>query len=155
MTPYGKYTKSQVGGLLSLSPRNTRHIVTNGRRPLQTALALPRKPQNIMNKFKSLLISLTLFLCTVRGWSQEITVNAVKPGGVYAIGEKIAWHVGVQGEGAADIHKVAYVLLKDGLTETGRGELMLQENGADLETKLHEPGAVLAEFSASIPDKPE
>lgn len=107
-----------------------------------------------MNKLKTSLVVLGLLVSTTRGWSQEITVNATKAGGVYASGEKIVWHVSVQGTGAADIHKVSYVLRKGGLTEIGRGELTLQENGADLETKLDEPGSVLAQFTASLPDKP-
>lgn len=107
-----------------------------------------------MNKFKTLSVVVGLFLCAARGWSQEITVDATKAGGVYASGEKIVWHIGVQGTGAADIHEVTYVLKKGGLTEMGRGQLTLRENGADLETKLDEPGAILAEFSASLPGKP-
>jgi cephalosporin-C deacetylase-like acetyl esterase len=107
-----------------------------------------------MTKFKTLYILIGIFLCTTPTWSQEITVNAAKAGGVYATGEKIVWHIGVQGEGAADIHKVSYVLKKGGLTEMGRGELALQQGGADLETRLDEPGSIFAEFSASIPDKP-
>lgn len=107
-----------------------------------------------MNKSKTVFVVVGLLASAARGWSQEITVNAAKAGGVYASGEKIVWHVGVQGAGAADIHKVSYVLLKGGLTEMGRGELTLQENGMDLETKLDEPGAILAQFSASLHDKP-
>ncbi len=116
---------------------------------------LSTKPQDAMNKFKALSVVAGLFLCTARSWGQEITVDSTKTGGVYASGEKIVWHIGVQGTGAADIHKVSFVLLKGGLTEMGRGELTLQDNGADLETKLDELGAILAEFSAALPDKSE
>jgi cephalosporin-C deacetylase-like acetyl esterase len=107
-----------------------------------------------MNKLKALLIFVALLVSTARGWTQEITVNATKAGGVYAVGEKIVWRVGVQGAGSAEIRTINYVLRKGGLTEMSRGELAVQENGVELETKLDEPGTVLVVFSAALPDKP-
>jgi cephalosporin-C deacetylase-like acetyl esterase len=95
-----------------------------------------------------------VLLIALPGFAQEITVTAAKPGGVYTTGEKIVWHVAVTGEGATDIAKVAYVLKKGGLTEVGRGELTLKDGTCDFETKLDEPGSLLAEFTATVPGKP-
>jgi cephalosporin-C deacetylase len=94
-----------------------------------------------------------LLICAAQGFAQEITVNAAKPGGIYGVGEKIVWRVGVKGDGAANIQKIGYVLKKGHLTEMDRGELTLKDNAAELETKLDEPGTILAEFTAAVPDK--
>ncbi len=88
-------------------------------------------------------------------WAQKIevtAVKAVKPGGAYAAGEKIAWRVSVTGDGASDVQKVTYVLKRGSLTEVGRGELELKENAAILETVMDAPGNLLAEFTATLPD---
>lgn len=89
----------------------------------------------------------------LRANAQELVVNADKTGGVYNTGEKVLWHLSVKGEGAAAIEKIGYVLRKGGLSEMGRGELTLKEGAADLETKLDEPGTILAEFSITPPGK--
>ena len=85
-----------------------------------------------------------------RGFGQELTVTAAKVGGIYAPGEKISWHLSIAGDKADQVQKIGYVLRKGGLTEVGRGELVVQNHGVDLETHLDEPGALIAEFSASL-----
>ena len=92
-------------------------------------------------------------LCSAAGHAQEIKVTGAKAGGVYAIGEKIVWHLKVEGDGAQNVEKVGYVLKKGQLTEIGRGELTLHDNAAELETQLDKAGSVLAEFTAKIADK--
>ncbi len=100
-----------------------------------------------------LLLFVPALFCIAPSFAQEITVTPVKPGGVYAIGEKIVWRVGVTGEGASGIEKVRYVLKKGGLTEIKQGELTLKDGAADLETSLDSPGTILAELSAAPADK--
>lgn len=102
----------------------------------------------LMNK--PLLLAVIL-ACAARAFGQEIAVSAAKPGGIYAVGEKIVWRLSV--EGASGIEKIGYVLKRGGLTEIGRGELTLTDNAAALETKLDEPGSVLAELTATPPGK--
>ncbi|MBC8101550.1 MAG: acetylxylan esterase [Cytophagales bacterium] len=92
--------------------------------------------------------------CSAPSFAQQITIKAAKPGGVYAVGEKIAWQLQVEGEGVSGIEKIGYVLKKGGLTEMGRGELTLKDNTAELETRLDAPGTLLAEFTAVSAGKP-
>jgi cephalosporin-C deacetylase len=103
-----------------------------------------------LNKF---LLTAAVFAATtvnaVPGFAQNIVVSAAKPGGVYKAGEKIVWHLKVEGEGASGVEKIAYVLKKGGLTEFGKGELTLKDGAADLETQLDAPGSILAEFTAT------
>jgi cephalosporin-C deacetylase len=103
--------------------------------------------------FAGLLATIGLLVFAVPVFAQEIVVQAVKAGGVYAVGEKIVWRVSVQGEGAGNIAKVAYVLKKGGLTEIARGEITLTDNAAALETTLDAPGTLLAEFTAAVAGK--
>ncbi len=105
-----------------------------------------------MRSFRQLMLAVVV-LGAARAQAQEIVVSAAKPDSVYAIGEKIVWHLEVKGEGAQEIEKIAYVLKKGQLTEIGRGELTLKDNAADLETQLDEAGSVFAELSAKVPDK--
>src|SRR5674476_801745 len=95
------------------------------------------------------LVLATLAVGATRCTAQEITVMAAKPGGIYAVGEKIVWRIGVQGDGAAGIDKVSYVLKQGALTEMGRGELSIKDGGGELATQLGEPGSVLVELSAT------
>ncbi len=104
-----------------------------------------------MRSLFGFMLAVALFCASCH--AQEITVSAAKPNSVYAIGEKIVWHLEVKGEGAQEIKKIAYVLKKGQLTEIGRGELTLENNVADLETRLDEAGSVLAELTANVPAK--
>ncbi|MDQ3813191.1 MAG: acetylxylan esterase, partial [Armatimonadota bacterium] len=104
-------------------------------------------------KLNRLFLVVALALCSARCWGQEIAVSAAKPGGVYAVGEKIVWRLEVKGEGAAGIEKIGYVLRKGSRTEMGQGELALQNGAVDLETKLDEPGTIYAEFTATTADQ--
>jgi hypothetical protein len=61
----------------------------------------------LLNK---LFLIAVLITWSFRGFAQEITVSAAKPGGVYATGEKIIWRIGVKGEGANGITKINYLL---------------------------------------------
>ncbi len=97
------------------------------------------------------LILAALALCSARGFAQEIAVTGAKASGVYATGEKIVWRVEVKG--AEGIEKVDYVLKKGGRTEMGKGALTLNNGVAEVETKLDEPGTILAEFSIAPPGK--
>ncbi len=92
-----------------------------------------------------LRLLLPLLLLATRGFAQEIVVESAKAGSVYDIGEKVGWHVQVKD--GAGIEKVNYVLRKGNRTEMGKGELTLQNGAADLESKLDEPGTIMAEFS--------
>ena len=92
-----------------------------------------------------LRLLLPLLLLATRGFAQEIVVDSAKAGSVYGIGEKVGWHVQVKD--GAGIEKVNYVLRKGNRTEMGKGELTLQNGAADLESKLDEPGTIMAEFS--------
>lgn len=102
-----------------------------------------------INPSKPLLLFATALACSVSAFAQEITVTPAKTGGVYAVGEKVVWHVGVTGEGAAGIDKIRYVVKRGGLTEVKRGELTLTNGAADMEASLDVPGSFLAEFSAT------
>src|SRR5947209_7190807 len=98
---------------------------------------------------KPFLLFATAFVCSVSAFAQEITVTPAKTGGVYAVGEKAVWHVGVTGEGASGIDKIRFVVKKGGLTEIKRGELTLINGAADLDASLDAPGSLLAEFTAT------
>jgi cephalosporin-C deacetylase-like acetyl esterase len=98
---------------------------------------------------QALFLFTVAFVCVAPSSAQEITVSAVKPGSVYAVGEKIVWRIGVSGEGASGVEKVRYVLKKGGLTEIKQGELTLKDAAAELETSLDAPGSLLAEFTAT------
>ena len=91
-----------------------------------------------------------LFLAS-RAFAQELVVEAAKPGGVYEVGEKIVWRVNVKD--GAGIEKVSYWLRKGQLSEIGKGEITLNNGAGEVETKLDEPGTVLAEFSIAPPGK--
>lgn len=80
-----------------------------------------------------------------QGFAQELVVEAAKTGGVYDIGEKIVWRVQVKD--GLGIEKVSYVLRRGQLTEIGKGEITLNNGAGEVETKLDEPGTILAEFS--------
>jgi cephalosporin-C deacetylase-like acetyl esterase len=97
-----------------------------------------------------LIFIFAAFVFTGPCFAQQITVSAAKPGGVYNVGEKIVWRLAVEGDGAAGIEKIGYVLKKGMLTEIGRGELTLKDRAAELETRLDEPGSVNAEFTATV-----
>ena len=100
---------------------------------------------------KKLFIFIALCLTLTQGCAQQLAVEAIKPGGVYEVGEKIIWRVQVQdGPG---IEKVSYLLQKGGLTEMGKGEIALVNGAGEVETKLDEPGTILAEFSIAPPGK--
>lgn len=84
-------------------------------------------------------------------FGQELTITPAKVEGVYAPGEKISWHIAITGDKADQVQKIGYVLRKGALTEVGKGELVVQNHGADLQTQLDEPGALIAEFTALVP----
>lgn len=98
----------------------------------------------MLTRWKTRLV-LPLLLLATRSFAQEIVVDSVKPGSVYDVGEKIGWHVQVKD--GTGIEKVSYVLRKGNRTEMGKGELSLKDGAADLESKLDEPGVIMAEFS--------
>lgn len=104
----------------------------------------------MVNRRKLLFLLPLLFVS--RGFAQEIVVESAKSGSVYDVSEKIVWHVQVKD--GADIEKVSYALRKGNLTPLGKGELTLQNGAADLETKLNEPGTIMAEFSVAPQGKP-
>ena len=96
--------------------------------------------------------ALSLCSAALPAVAQTITVTASSPGSVYHSGEKIVWHLGVTGDGAADIHTIRYVIKKGALTEIDRGELTVKDGAVDLAAKLDEPGSVLAELTAVTPE---
>ncbi|RYX82933.1 hypothetical protein EON83_16910 [bacterium] len=111
-----------------------------------------RFPRSLRLKISAFALLLASASCSV---AQELTISAAKVGGVYAPGEKISWHVTITGDKADEVQRVGYVLRKGGLTEVGKGELVVQNHSVDLQTQLDEPGTLLAEFTA-LPtgDKP-
>jgi cephalosporin-C deacetylase len=92
------------------------------------------------------------FLALAAG-GQEIVVVGEKAGGVYGVGEKIAWRVEVKGEGAPAVTRVGYVLKKGGLTVMKEGVLDVSSGAAVLEATLDAPGTILAELKASAGGK--
>jgi len=106
-----------------------------------------------MRSRNTLFLLVALAVTAARCYGQEIAVSAAREGGVYDIGERIVWRLTLKGEGTAGIEKIDYVLKRGHKTEMGRGELTLRDNAAELETKLDEPGTILAEFSAPVPGK--
>ncbi len=119
---------------------------------------LTRRNANLLESEKLMLthwklrLILPLLLFGTRGFAQEIVVESAKPGSVYDLGEKVGWHI--QLKDGAGLEKVNYVLRKGNRTEIGKGELVLQNGAANLETKLDEPGTIMAEFSVAPQGKP-
>ena len=85
--------------------------------------------------------------------AQEIVATPKHADGVYKSGETIQWHVAVQGDGAAAITQVHYVLKKGGLNPIREGTLDVGNGGGDLQISLDEPGTILGEISLKLPDK--
>lgn len=85
--------------------------------------------------------------------AQEIVATPAKSGGVYEIGEKIAWKVSLKGDGAGDVKQIAYTIKKGGLTVVKQGTIDLADNAGALETSIDEPNTILVEFKAKAGGK--
>lgn len=85
--------------------------------------------------------------------AQEVVVTPSKPLAIYSPGETVAWQVQVRGEGATEVSELQYVLKKNGLGVLLASVLPLTDGAATLETKLDEPGTLLAELKARVGDK--
>jgi cephalosporin-C deacetylase-like acetyl esterase len=82
--------------------------------------------------------------------AQQIVLTPSKAGGIYREGENIIWTVRVKGAGADALQQVHFVLKKDG-KDFSTGDLALTDQAGTLETKVDEPGAVLATVVAKVP----
>ncbi|MCX6903013.1 MAG: acetylxylan esterase [Verrucomicrobia bacterium] len=82
---------------------------------------------------------------------QEIILTPQKSNGVYEVGEKIQWRVELQGDSAASVTNLHYVLKKGGWTVMREGQINLAAGAGMLEAQLDEPGTILAEVGASLP----
>ena len=94
-----------------------------------------------------------LLLLASLGLAQEIVATPQKADGVYDVGEKIQWHVEVQGNGAPAVTEAQFVLKKGGLTVMREGTIDLSTGSGDLQTSLDEPGTILGEIKVKLPDK--
>lgn len=87
------------------------------------------------------------------GLAQELLLTPDKPGGVYALGEKIQWRVELKGDVTPQPTELRYVLKKGGWTVMQEGRIPLTAGTGLLETSLNEPGTILAEVEAALPAK--
>jgi cephalosporin-C deacetylase-like acetyl esterase len=101
-----------------------------------------------------ILVTAIIFLASA-GSAQELVVTPLHADGVYAAGEKIEWTITVHGTSSSSVKEAEYVLKKGGLTEIKKGVLDLSSGTATIETKLDEPGTVLAEIRPKVAGKPD
>lgn len=93
-----------------------------------------------------------LFVCVlIAFWaptaSGQITTTPLIATGVYAVGEKIGWHVTARAADLSGFIKVAYTIKKNGLTPYASGVLDLSSGSADIATSLDEPGDLFLEIT--------
>ena len=75
---------------------------------------------------------------------QQLAFAPYHANGIYAVRERIGWHVSVvPGQGAGGTY--TYTVKRDGLTVIGSGTLDLNTGRATIETSLDRPGMVLVE----------
>jgi len=79
--------------------------------------------------------------------SGQITTTPLNPTGVYAVGEKIAWHVTAKAADLSAYAHVNYTIKKNGLTPYASGSLDLSSGSADITTSLDEPGDLFLEIT--------
>ena len=94
----------------------------------------------------------TLVLLSAVCDAQEIAVAPSKPSGVYALKEKIEWHINVTGD-KSKLAGVHYTLKKGGLTPLHDAVLDLSSGSAVIDATLEEPGTVLLEIKAKADGK--
>ncbi len=85
--------------------------------------------------------------------AQQIVATPQKADGIYDIGEKIRWHITVQGDGQPAATEAQFVLKNGGLTAMREGTIESNSGSGDLETSLDGPGTVLAEIRVKLPEK--
>ena len=76
--------------------------------------------------------------------SQELKVAPGNTSGVYKTGEQIHWNIEVKGD---EFSEAAYLIKKGGMTEISKGTVVLKDGKGEIQSKLEEPGWMLAEVS--------
>ncbi len=100
-----------------------------------------------------LLVAALLATACTSASAQEIVATPRQANGVYPLGEKPAWSVEVRGEGSAAVTELRYVLKKGGSVRHSEGTIPLTDGKGALETSLDEPGTLLGELVAKLPEK--
>jgi cephalosporin-C deacetylase-like acetyl esterase len=77
----------------------------------------------------------------------DLLLTPDKPAAVYAVGEPIHWKV--QWNGSAPPASLTYVLKKNDVTEVAKGTLTLDNNAAEVQGKLDEPGWLMLKVDAT------
>ncbi len=92
----------------------------------------------------SLIAVAICFLLPTVSVGQEVLVTPDSAQGIYQPGQTILWKVRVKD---IDVSEAAFVIKKGGLTELTKGKIALSGGQGEIETKLDEPGWLLAEVS--------
>jgi cephalosporin-C deacetylase-like acetyl esterase len=99
-------------------------------------------------------LRLALALCAAlpipRAIAQEIVATPSKASALYAVGEPVRWSIELRGGTASAIR---YTIKKNALTVVKEGALPLTDGKATLEAKLDEPGTLLVDLAAKLPDR--
>lgn len=82
--------------------------------------------------------------------AQELTITPDKADGIYKAGEAVRWQI--EWKGSGQLSEVSYSIKKGGLTEIAKGTIALKSGAGTLESKLDEPGTLLAEVKVKSPD---
>jgi cephalosporin-C deacetylase-like acetyl esterase len=84
--------------------------------------------------------------------AQQLAFTPYHANGIYAIGERVGWHVAVAPGQSAAPGRYSYTVKRDGATVVGAGTFDLASGAATIETSLRQPGMVLVEVRPPAPD---
>ncbi len=108
----------------------------------------------IRRSMPRLLAALTLAaVALLPASAQQIVATASKTSPIYAVGETVTWNIELKDAGGAAVPDIRYTIKKNALTVLKEGALPLVDGKAKLEAKLDEPGTLLVELKAKLPDK--
>ena len=91
---------------------------------------------------------LAVLLAVAFGWpaeAQQLTFTPYHASGIYDVGERVGWTVGVAPGHDAAPGRYSYTVKRDGLTVIRTGAFDLASGAATIETSLARPGMVLVE----------
>ena len=78
-----------------------------------------------------------------RGPRAQMAVTPDRTNGIYEVGDTVHWQVQWLGNATSAPPTVHFTILKDELTEAGRGEIALVNGSGTLDTRFDEPGHIL------------
>ncbi len=97
-------------------------------------------------------MALVIGLCAIHGRAQTIVATTDRSDGIYQIGQTVQFRVALTNATAATA--VNYVIKKGAFTEVASGSLELTNGAGVVETRLTEPGTLLAEFRSGASRQP-